>query len=1220
MNPIQPKSKNVCKLNYSVQTLSKFSLIGNFLAWLKIILITCWGLIVQTTHVKLISNLLSARNNNCLEKRNHLELGLLKLTKFKTRIKSTVNVDIKQLLTVLGSLRQLSANAGRNLVQGTFVKCKYLIGLVFLIAVILFHPPNNMYSFAGIGEESKSLNSDYNSNFTNQGFNGENTELFNFDNSAVENSLERMSIENTEIKIDTNSDSLSPSADMEDPIQLAQATPEVTLHGTATSSSFTLGNYRTSRTVPELPNNIPETVNSQIFFLVSVPETASSSIIVNYRVTESDSGGDFLIGTTGTRMLNFAAAQSSSSGGKKYFRDFFNLDNDFVHEEDGTITLTLETGSGYTLSSVEAEFKATVTVTDNDPAPASPLTLVGAGGELSIDETKFSKPYTVFEPTTGQTTVYFLIHFPFTNTRNFDIKYRVTQGANENFIVGTTTADRTLNPDVQNTMSHGNQASGMTKIYTIGSFEIQNDSTRNTGSITLTLKAGTGYSLSTTAANNSITINVADNSLRQVSIATGNTTVSESDSITYTLTATPPPTPTDSINVSVVVGATGDFLASTNPGGIIMIRMTSNTKMETLSLEDDDTYEANGSITIQIADGTGYAGVANGVPNDTSPTKVIQITVTDDDPPTFNIAESEITKTVTEPHGAGNQPANAVFTFTNPSGATLTDRAFTIARDGTSTATTSDFGSLPTNPMLSSTNLTLTIPIIGDNLDEDVEKLILNLTFASSVNAQFKVGTLAATKTIQVTITITDRDNEPQLYTNYFEKLTNNNTTLTVAKGIGSFEFEYQLERNVVSGRNITIGYSVNSANTDLENTDYSINGNLIATSGSVTLFAGQSKVALPITIVSDNITQSEEDLVLDLTFTNAVVTFSRVMTQRLVIKVVDKPRVSIETINTRVHKDDYVELTVSVTPPPSQNQTITVGFVHQGFSQVTTKFTDDLIPNTVLTATEPQKSVRVEFLSAGHFVVFLGSSTDYVVDFLNDSVDATIRGANLPAVSLGAAPTVVKTDLKFDITVQHDASGRTEDLPIRYRISETGSQTGYLKNLMSGVVEPFDIAAAGSKNLTIDLDRSFTATAGGDIFIELIPGADYKLGTNVTRIISIPAHDSPIFTKPKISITSIAAGATGTGVTEGYSFGFVVHSDSRVRTDLDVTVNLAEATPSTSTLQPTLQGGGTTITIPSGMQEASGAVVMASGADVPAAGGAIECFHWNKWVIRHFE
>ena len=716
-----------------------------------------------------------------------------------------------------------------------------------------------------------------------------------------------------------------------------------------------------------------------------------------------------------------------------------------------------------------------------------------------------------------------------------------------------------------------------------------------TFTVTLTTTGISGYSVDSSKL--STTVTVIEDDLPQVSISQSSATVSEGDSsFTYTLTAKNP-TPIIALDISVVISETGNVLA---PGYLETINMSladSGTKQVTVYLDDDDENEATSIVTIMVDVGAGYVPSSISDPN-IADSNTITVEVTDNDPPTFNIAESELTKTVTEPFGVGNQPANAVFTFTNPSGLSITDKAFTISRDGTSTATTNDFGSLPTNPMLSSTNLTLTIPIIGDDLDEDNEKLILNLTFASSVNAQFKVGTLAVTKSIKVTINITDTDSEPQLTSNY------EGDTLSVAKGIGTFELEYLFSTSGVSGRNITIGYTVNSANTDLENTDYSINGNLTSTSGSVTLFAGQTKVALPITIINDNITQSSEDLALDITFTNAVYTFARVTTQNLVISVVDKPNVSIETIYSQVHVDDYFEFTVSVNPAPAQNQTITVGFDHQDFSDVRTKFPSDLIPDAELTANEPQKTIRVEFLDTGHFHIKLKSGSDYVVDFLNDSVGAVIRGVNLPAVSLGTAPTVTKTDLKFDISVQHGAS-RTEDLPIRFIITETGTQMEYLKNRTSGDVEPFDIPAAGSKNVTIALDRSFTATADGQITIRLIPGPDYKLGTNATRVITIPAHDNPIIVPPKISISSTAAGATGTGVTEGYSFDFVVHSDSRVRSNFNVTISVTGLGGS-GTLQPTLQGGGSTVTIPNGMQNVSATVIMASGANVPLAGGTI--------------
>ena len=86
----------------------------------------------------------------------------------------------------------------------------------------------------------------------------------------------------------------------------------------------------------------------------------------------------------------------------------------------------------------------------------------------------------------------------------------------------------------------------------------------------------------------------------------------------------------------------------------------------------------------------------------------------------------------------------------------------------------------------------------------------------------------------------------------------------------------------------------------------------------------------------------------------------------------------------------------------------------------------------------------------------------------------------------------------------------------------------------------------------------------------------------------------------------SILSGATTTGVTERYPFDFIVHSNRPVTEDFDVSLFITEASGGTGTLQPSLQGGGNRVTIPSGQQEVSGTVVMATGANVPAGGGTI--------------
>ena len=287
-----------------------------------------------------------------------------------------------------------------------------------------------------------------------------------------------------------------------------------------TSPSVGFEGVSTSNVIDAQTRNFSYTANvteggdsgtTEIFFVFTTQLHVTPNFIIKYQLVESPSN-NFLAGATNNTVdgrLNLSTAGTaiqSQFGATRYFLSSFEITNDDVSESGTTITFTLLNGDGYTRITNNDAHLATINVSDDDTIP---LTLVGAGGEEAFDETKFGKSYSVKEPATGRTRIYFLIHFPTITDLNFDIKYRVTQGANEDFIVGTTTADRTLNPSSTTSPSHGNEASAdMTKIYTIGSFEIQNDSTRNIGSITLTLKTGTGYTLSTTPADNSITIDI----------------------------------------------------------------------------------------------------------------------------------------------------------------------------------------------------------------------------------------------------------------------------------------------------------------------------------------------------------------------------------------------------------------------------------------------------------------------------------------------------------------------------------------------------------------------------------------------------------------------------------------------------------------------------------------------------------------------------------------
>ena len=108
-----------------------------------------------------------------------------------------------------------------------------------------------------------------------------------------------------------------------------------------------------------------------------------------------------------------------------------------------------------------------------------------------------------------------------------------------------------------------------------------------------------------------------------------------------------------------------------------------------------------------------------------------------------------------------------------------------------------------------------------------------------------------------------------------------------------------------------------------------------------------------------------------------------------------------------------------------------------------------------------------------------------------------------------------------------------------------------------------------------------------------------YQIGSATEGTITILDDD-------ELPVLSLSSDATTTGVTERYPFKFKISANFTLRKELTVTMNVAEATGGTNTLQPTLPGGGTTITFPSGRQEFIGTIEMATGANVPTNGGSI--------------
>ena len=213
-------------------------------------------------------------------------------------------------------------------------------------------------------------------------------------------------------------------------------------------------------------------------FTVTATPTPTTALIVNLTVSQSGNFG----ATTGAVIVTIP-----TSGSATYT---ISTTNDSSDEPDGSVTATLSTGTGYTVSGTSNA--ATLVVSDDDdPLPAMPTISMSAGSSI-------------------------------------------TEGGNASFTVTASpnpTSALTVNVTISQSGSIGaTTGSRVITIPTSGSFTFTvsttNDSTDEPdGSVTATLSTGTGYTVSQSAGSASVVVSDNDDpqpvNLPTVSISDG---------------------------------------------------------------------------------------------------------------------------------------------------------------------------------------------------------------------------------------------------------------------------------------------------------------------------------------------------------------------------------------------------------------------------------------------------------------------------------------------------------------------------------------------------------------------------------------------------------------------------------------------------------------------------------------------------------------------------
>ena len=439
---------------------------------------------------------------------------------------------------------------------------------------------------------------------------------------------------------------------------------------------------QTQQTPPPTPEvNITSaaggTEGSNVTFTVSANPAPTANLAVSVTVATS---GDYGV-TAGSRTVTIAGGTTSKTL-------TLPTTDDSTDEADGSVTLTLNGGSGYTVGQFSSE---TAQVQDDDDPP-QPVVIpvvsvtggsgVSEGGNASFTVTANPAPASA-------------------------LSVSVTVTASGDY--GATTGSRTVAIPT-----------GGSVTFTVGTTNDGNDEAD--GSVIATVNAGNGYTVS--SSQGAATVGVSDDDVPVVSIS-GDNGVTEGGDASFTITASP--VPAADLTVSVTVTASGDYGATT--GSRTVTVPTTGSATLTVGTTDDSADEADGSVTATVNAGEGYAV--------SSSQGAATVSVSDDDD-----APPVVTPVVSISGGSGvTEGGDASFTITaSPTPASALSVSVTVSASGDYGASTgSRTVTIPTGG-----SVTFTVATTDDSADEADGSVTATLVDG----ADYDLGTSSATVSV----------------------------------------------------------------------------------------------------------------------------------------------------------------------------------------------------------------------------------------------------------------------------------------------------------------------------------------------------------------------------------------------------------------------------------------------------------------------------------------
>ena len=485
-------------------------------------------------------------------------------------------------------------------------------------------------------------------------------------------------------------------------------------------------------------------------FTVRASAAPSSDLDVTVRIEDAATSDFVTTANEGSKMVTIAAGQRTAT-----YSVATTADN--TDEPNGNVTATVESGSGYQVSSTSAA--ASVAVADDD---ATTLTLaaqtagnVTEGGAKTLTLT-LGRALVAGEKLTAP------LAFAGAATRGTDY---TLAGATQAGV-----AYNNLNSGSASVVFTGPSPASTTITFSASTDNASEGS--ETVEIGLGALATTGLGGGATGTNNLPSFSITDPATDPTITISAGSGVTEGTALSFTLTANPTPTQALDVAVTIADAANSDFVPSAGEGvRTVTIDANSATKTFAVATTADTADEPNGKVTATVTNGSGYAvgspSSAEGSVNDNDATTVTLSTPDKTAKEGDASATAMISLTLGRALRAGETLAaplqfsggapGAEFTLAlsgNPTGVTFASATSTVTFEG------------PTNTP-SATEATLILRA-EDDADEDDETVTVSIPASSSGSAPKLAATglgggAAGSRTGDGAIAIEDDDVIPEI-------------------------------------------------------------------------------------------------------------------------------------------------------------------------------------------------------------------------------------------------------------------------------------------------------------------------------------------------------------------------------------------------------------------------------------------------------------------------